>query len=61
MAEIEVYEVLRLVSDKRAEVATNDTVPGRAFTLIELYCGQSPESDSRVSARTVFLICIAMS
>jgi len=36
VAEVEVNEVLRLVGDKRAEVATDDAVPGRALALIEL-------------------------
>jgi hypothetical protein len=40
--------VLRLMSDKRAEVATNDTVPSRAFSLIELKDGQSSGKDLRI-------------
>jgi hypothetical protein len=36
MSEVEVDEVLRFMSDKRAEVATNNAVPSRALALIEL-------------------------
>jgi hypothetical protein len=36
MSEVEVDEVLSFMSDKRAEVATNNAVPSRALTLIEL-------------------------
>jgi hypothetical protein len=36
VAEVEVYEVLCLVGDERAKVATNNAVPGRALALIEL-------------------------
>lgn len=39
MTEVEVNKVLRLVGDKRAEVATDDAVPGRALALIELKDG----------------------
>jgi hypothetical protein len=40
VAEVEVYEVLCLMGNKWAEVASNDAVPGRAFSLIELKGGQ---------------------
>lgn len=36
MAQVEVYEVLRLVSYEGAEVSANDAVPGRPFALVEL-------------------------
>ena len=36
MSEVEVDEVLSFMSDKRAEVATNNAVPSRALALIEL-------------------------
>jgi hypothetical protein len=36
MAEVEVDKVLGFVSDKRAEVATDNAVPSRALALIEL-------------------------
>jgi hypothetical protein len=36
VAKVEVNEVLRLVGDKRAEIAADDAVPGRALALIKL-------------------------
>jgi hypothetical protein len=36
MAEVEVDKVLGFMSDERAEVATDNTVPSRALALIEL-------------------------
>ena len=36
MSEVEVDEVLSFMSDKRAEVATNNAMPSRALALIEL-------------------------
>lgn len=36
MAEVEVDKVLGFMSDKRAEVATDNAVPSRALALIEL-------------------------
>jgi hypothetical protein len=53
VAQVKVNEVFGLVCDKGAEVASYDTVPGRAFSLVELYrvrfffgCGKSEELDS---------------
>lgn len=75
MSKIEVDEVLGLVSDEGAEVTAYDTVPGRAFALIELCCvscglDEVGFGDWRVvrgevwggqGSRTVFLMYIAMS
>lgn len=36
MAQVEVYEVLCLMCDKRAKVAADDAVPGWALALVEL-------------------------
>lgn len=36
MAEVEVDEVFRLMSNEGAEIASNDAVPRRAFSLIKL-------------------------
>jgi len=36
LAEVEVDEMLRLVGDIAAEVATNDAMPGRIILLVEL-------------------------
>ena len=36
VSKIEVDEVLRLMGDKRSEVAANDTMPGRSLALVEL-------------------------
>jgi hypothetical protein len=36
VSEVEVDEVLSFMSDKRAEVATNNAMPSRALALIEL-------------------------
>lgn len=36
MSEVEVDEVLCLVGNERSEIATNDTVPGWSFALVEL-------------------------
>lgn len=38
VAEVEVYEVLGLVSDEGAEISADDTVPGWASSVIELWC-----------------------
>jgi len=37
MAKVEVYKVFGFVGDKGAEVAANDTMPGRPFTFIKLF------------------------
>jgi hypothetical protein len=37
VAQVEVDEVLGLVGDEGAEIASHDAVPGRAFPLVELY------------------------
>lgn len=36
VSEVEVYEMLCLVSNERSKVAADDAVPGRSFALVEL-------------------------
>jgi hypothetical protein len=61
VTKVKVYEVLCLVRNEAAKVASYDTMPCRSLALVELRYVSCEEDCGDRKGRTVFLMCCAMS